>query len=360
MNSVKFLFPISIILIFAVVGCDSSNKEKKVSKSPRVKNISKIESPRNGSSHTVGDVIEFKITSDDNPVVIDSITISNNGTVVSNQTSKWQTVNERPGKKNLLVSVYLSNGSVEKKRHSLTLLSDLEPTKYTYRVTNTFVHDPDAFTEGLLIHEGTLYESTGEKGQSTLRKVDLKSGKVLKSRDISSQYFGEGIGIIKNKIYMLSWKERTGFIFDKNSFEQIGQFSYATEGWGMTSNGDTLIMSDGTHVLRFMDPGSFSELRQIEVYDQKGPIGSLNELEYINGDLFAVKWQTEMIYIIDPILGKVKGTIDLAGIFDYSKYARRIDVLNGIAYDPDLNKYYVTGKWWPKLFEIQLISKNNI
>ncbi|SMD32113.1 Glutamine cyclotransferase [Reichenbachiella faecimaris] len=347
------------ILITALGACESTNK-KQNKPSPRVKSVAKIESPRNGVRKTIGDTLSFKITSSNTEIKIDSVLVSNNGKSVLNDQLIWDTSKEMPGKQDLTVSVYLSNGTVEKKRHSVTLLSDIEPIRYTYRITNTFVHDPDAFTEGLFMYNNELYESTGEKGQSTLRRVDLKTGKIQKSVNLSSQYFGEGIALMNDNIYMLSYKERTGFVFNKNSFEQIRQFSYPTEGWGMTSNDNALIMSDGTFIIRFMEPENFSEIKQIKVYDQNGPIDYLNELEYVNGNLFAVRWQTEQIYIIDPDSGKVKGILDLEGIFDYSNYDRRIDVLNGIAYNKNIDRYYVTGKWWPKLFEIQLVAANNI
>lgn len=357
MNQIKLL--ILLVALSFLYSCNST-KEQKNKPSPRVKSLSKIVEPRNGLRQTIGDTIQFKISSNNSEVTIDSVEILNEGRIVADNQQIWVTNAENPGKHNLTVSVYLSNGTTEKKRHSVTLLSDIEPLRYTYRITNTYPHDPDAFTEGLFIENGQLFESTGEKGQSTLRKVDLESGKVLKSIDLASQYFGEGIAPFDNYIYMLSWKERTGFVFDKNSFEQIRQFTYPTEGWGMTTNGKELIMSDGTYIIRFMEPESFSENRQIKVYDQNGPVDFLNELEYINGDLFAVRWQTEMVYIIDPESGKVKGILDLEGIFDYSLYDRRIDVLNGIAYNEKTDRYYITGKWWPKLFEIQLVAANNI
>lgn len=357
MNQIKSL--IYFVTFLSLISCDSTT-EKKKKPSPRVKSLSKIAEPRNGIRKTIGDTIQFKVTATDNDITIDSVQISNNGQTITNDQLIWDTSSEKPGKKDLTVSIFLNNGTIEKKRHSVTLLSDIEPIRYTYRVTNTHTHDPNAFTQGLLMDNGQLYESTGEKGQSTLRSVDLASGKVLQSVDIPSQYFGEGIGLVGDEIFMLSWKERTGFVFDKNSFEQIRQFSYPTEGWGMTSNGEELIMSDGTYIIRFMEPESFSEIRQIKVYDQSGPIDYLNELEYVNGDLFAVRWQTELVYIIDPDTGKVKGILDLEGIFDYSLYDRRIDVLNGIAYNENTDRYYITGKWWPKLFEIQLIAANNI
>lgn len=352
----SFIF---FVALLSIISCDSSTEQKK-KPSPRVKSLSKITEPRNGIRKTIGDSIEFKITSNSSEITIDSIQISNNGQIIAHDQLIWNTSSESPGKKDLTVSVFLNNGTIEKKRHSVTLLSDIEPTRYTYRVTNTYPHDPDAFTQGLIMNNGQLFESTGEKGQSTLRKVELTSGKVLQSVDIASQFFGEGIGLVGDEIYMLSWKERTGFVFDKNSFEQIRQFSYPTEGWGMTTKDDTLIMSDGTYIIRFMEPETFSEVKQIKVYDQNGPIDYLNELEYVNGDLFAVRWQTELVYIIDPDTGKVKGILDLEGIFDYSLYEKRIDVLNGIAYNKETDKYYITGKWWPKLFEIQLIAANNL
>ncbi|MEP2275052.1 MAG: glutaminyl-peptide cyclotransferase [Reichenbachiella sp.] len=347
-----------LISFATLIGCDSAN-EKKVSISPRVKNISKVDAPKNGINSTIGDTLVFSISSNDADIAIDSVQVIYNGKNVISQQSIWNTINETPGKKTLTISVFLSNGTIEKKRHFVTLLSDIEPVRYTYRITNTYIHDPDAFTQGLLIDNSKLYESTGEKGQSTLRQVELKTGKVLQSIDIASQYFGEGIGLLNENIYMLSWKERTGFVFNKNSFELVRQFSYPTEGWGLTSNGVNLIMSDGTHMIYFMEPESFSEIKRIEVYDQNGPIDFLNELEYINGDLFAVRWQTEQIYIIEPNSGKVKGILDLKGIFDFSTYDKRHDVLNGIAYDKNLDRYYITGKWWPKLFEIQLVAAAN-
>lgn len=347
------------VLIF-LAGCSSSDEQSSQSKSPRIKSLSKIESPANGSTFTIGDTVDLQISVVEENINIDSVEISLDGTIVAKNSTQWITKNAATGKKNLLISIYLSNGKVEKKRQTYTFLSDIEPTRYTYRVVNSYVHDPDAFTQGLLVDDNQLYESTGERGFSSLRKVDVKTGKVLKQIDISSQYFGEGIAVIRDHIYMLSWKEGTGFVYDKNSFEEIRQFSYTFEGWGMTSKDDTLLVSDGTHIIRFMDPEGFGEYRQIQVYDQNGPIDYLNELEYVNGDLFGIRWQTESIYIIDPQTGKVNGVLDLEGIFDFSLYDRRIDVLNGIAFNPETNQYFVTGKWWPKLFEIQLITSNNI
>lgn len=360
MNQPGTILKIWLAVIIFFAGCGSSDEHKSQSKSPRIKNLSKIESPANGTTFTVGDTINFKISTTDESVVVDSVDISLDGKLVSKNSASWNTSNASTGKQNLMVTVYLSNGKVEKKRQTYTFLSDLEPTKYTYRIINTYVHDPDAFTQGLLIDDNQLYESTGERGFSSLRKVDITTGEVLKKLDIASQYFGEGIAAIGDKLYMLSWKEGTGFVFDKQTFEQIRQFAYTFEGWGMTAMGDTLVVSDGTHLIRFMDPEGFSEYRQIEVYDQNGPIDYLNELEYVNGDLFGIRWQTESIYMIDPATGKVKGILDLEGIFDYSIYDRRIDVLNGIAYNPKTDQYFVTGKWWPKLFEIELIASNNI
>ncbi|MEO9964396.1 MAG: glutaminyl-peptide cyclotransferase [Reichenbachiella sp.] len=359
MNQVKSFLIFGILSNLLLFSCDSKQSGGNT-KSPRVKSVCKVTSPKNGSIFTIGDTINFEISKNATDIEIDSILVSPNVGKYTDTSFEWQTAAENPGKKNLLVSIFLSNGNVEKKRHQITLLSALEPTQYTYRTVNTFVHDPDAFTEGLIYKSGQLYESTGEKGFSTLRRVDLRSGKVQKSIDLTSQYFGEGIAIVDDKIFMLSWKERTGFIFDKQTLEAKGQFSYATEGWGLTAHGDTLIMSNGTHVLQFLDASGFNVIRQLEVYDKNGPVDALNELEFINGDIFAVRWQTENIYIIDASTGKVKGIVDLSGIFDYSLYNRRIDVLNGIAYNSKTETYYVTGKWWPKLFEIELIRKNNI
>lgn len=229
------------------------------------------------------------------------------------------------------------------------------PYQYTYRVINSFPHDPEAFTQGLVFDNGTLFEGTGFYGESTLRQVQLETGVVLRSLSLASQYFGEGITIYKDQVMQLIWRSNTGFLYDKDSFQLLQTFSYPTEGWGITHDGVRLIVSDGTSTLYFWDPVTFEEIGRIEVHDQDGPVTQLNELEYVRGEVFANVWHTDRIAIINPHTGRVIGWINLEGLLDSEQGAGSAGVLNGIAYDAENNRLFVTGKRWPKLFEIRLI-----
>ena len=226
---------------------------------------------------------------------------------------------------------------------------------YGYRIVNVYPHDPEAFTQGLVFHDGILYEGTGLRGASTLRKVDLESGEILQLYPLPSQYFGEGITIYGERVIQLTWQEGTGFVYDKDSFELLETFTYTTEGWGITHDGTHLIMSDGTATLYFRDPETFEETGRVQVYDDNGPVVRLNELEYIQGQVYANIWLTDLVAIIDPQTGQVTAYIDLGGLLASEDRVERVDVLNGIAYDAAGDRLFVTGKLWPKLFEIELI-----
>jgi len=230
------------------------------------------------------------------------------------------------------------------------------PYHYTYRVINSFPHDPEALTQGLVFDNGTLFEGTGLYGKSTLRQVELETGAVLRSLSLASQYFGEGITIYKDQVVQLSWRSNTGFLYDKDSFELLQTFSYPTEGWGITHDGVRLIVSDGTSTLYFWDPVTFEEIGRIEVHDQDGPVTQLNELEYVRGEVFANVYYTDRIARINPHTGKVTGWINLKGLLDSEEGLESAGVLNGIAYDAENDRLFVTGKRWPKLFEIRLIA----
>ena len=231
---------------------------------------------------------------------------------------------------------------------------ELEPLNYTYKIVNTYDHDEAAFTQGLVFNDGVLYEGTGLFGQSTLRRVELETGNVTQLYSLSNTFFGEGITIFEDRIIQLTWKSGKGFVYDKSSFELLQTFEYSTQGWGITHNGSSLIMSDGTANLYYLDPETFQTIGQIEVYD-KEPVMELNELEYINGSVYANIWQKDQIAIIDPETGQVTGWIDLTNIND-SENQNIDDVLNGIAYDQDEDRLFVTGKLWSKLFEIRLVQ----
>ena len=228
---------------------------------------------------------------------------------------------------------------------------------YGYQVVHAYPHDPGAWTEGLTYENGFLYEGTGLEGHSSLRKVDLETGKVLQEVDLADQYYGEGITICGQEIVQLTWQQHVGFVYDKNSFALLREFNYPTEGWGITYDGKRLIMSDGTSTLHFLDPKTFQEIGSVQVTDDSGPVVNLNELEYVNGEVYANVWLTDRIAMIDPETGRVVGWIDLTGLLSAEDVSQPVDVLNGIAYDAKQNRLFVTGKLWPKLFEIKLVPK---
>ncbi|WP_419317966.1 glutaminyl-peptide cyclotransferase [Caulobacter sp. ErkDOM-E] len=232
------------------------------------------------------------------------------------------------------------------------------PLRYGYEVVKAYPHDPGAFTQGLLWRDGFLYESTGLHGRSSVRKVTLETGVPEQERLIDSRYFGEGIVDWKDRLISLTWQGEMGFIFDLGSFERIGEFSYPGEGWALTRDETRIIMSDGTAFLRFLDPDTLKETGRIQVMDDGRPVDNLNELEWVKGEVLANIWQTDRIARIDPATGRVTGWIDLAGLLgEADRAGRQVDVLNGIAYDPAADRLFVTGKLWPRLFEIKLTPK---
>jgi glutamine cyclotransferase len=229
---------------------------------------------------------------------------------------------------------------------------------YTYTVVNTYPHDTNAFTEGLVYSEGFLYESTGLYGSSSLRRVNLTTGNVLQEVALPSQYFGEGITIVNNTIIQLTWQSHIGFVYDKTTFTLLGNFTYPTEGWGLTFDGKLLIMSDGSDNLYFLDQTTFQRTGQIQVHDGNTSVVNINELEYINGDVYANIWETHTIAVINPETGQVKAWIDLTGLQSATTLNSEA-VLNGIAYDAENDRLYVTGKDWPNLYQIKLVPQTN-
>jgi glutaminyl-peptide cyclotransferase len=229
---------------------------------------------------------------------------------------------------------------------------------YTYKVVHTYPHDPEAFTEGLFYLDGYLYESTGLEEHSSVRKVRLETGEVVQKHDLPPQYFGEGIVNWKNRLDQLTYKSETGFVYDLGSFAVERQFEYPGEGWALTTDGKRIIMDDGTPEIRFWDPETLKELGRITVTEDGQPLKNINELEWVKGEIYANVWMTDLIVRIDPASGKVTGRIDLTGLLDPSlRVEGQTDVLNGIAYDAKGDRLFVTGKKWPKLFEIQLVKR---
>ena len=235
------------------------------------------------------------------------------------------------------------------------------PVVINYDIISEYPHDPNAFTEGLEFKDGYLYESTGQYGMSDIRKVELKTGKVVSSTKMAAKYFGEGMTLMNDKIYQLTYREGAGFIYSQKDLKLVGTFGFASpEGWGMTNNGTSLIYDDGGSVLHFIDPATYKEVKSLNVFDEHGPVNYINELELIHGFIYANQWQTDYILKIDTTTGRVVGRADLGnlrqriGVRQPSGNPNGPDVLNGIAWDATNNKIYITGKNWPKLVEIKL------
>lgn len=228
---------------------------------------------------------------------------------------------------------------------------------YSYRIIDSFPHDPQAFTQGLVYYNGYLYEGTGLYGSSSLRQVSLEEGLVLRQKNLPAEYFGEGITIADDRIIQLTWQENTGFVYDAVSFDLIDRFSYDTEGWGLTYDGHYLIMSDGTSQLTYLDPMDYQPVKYMSVVSNEGPVENLNELEFINGVIYANVWLTDKIVMIDSDDGNVIGWINMEGLLnEEEKQAYSVDVLNGIAYDAKADRLLVTGKLWPQIYHIELIK----
>ena len=229
--------------------------------------------------------------------------------------------------------------------------------EYTFRIVRSFPHDSNAFTQGLAYYDGFLYESTGLKGHSSLRKVRLETVEVIQRVDLPSELFGEGITLLKNQVIQLTWQSHTGFVYRLSDFRMLRQFSYSGEGWGLATDGRQIFMSDGTSEIRVLDPVTLAEKRRFTVHDGNKSVKELNELEFIDGELFANVWQTDRIARISPQNGDVVGWIDLRGLLSPVYQLGPGAVLNGIAYDSLGKRLFVTGKLWPKIFEIQLVHK---
>ena len=234
--------------------------------------------------------------------------------------------------------------------------SQEQVVRYSYNILNTYPHNIDSFTQGLVYHEGFLFEGTGKNGQSNLSKINLEDGEVLMNKSMSQRYFGEGIEIVDDKIYQLTWQSHLVFVHDKTTFESMGSHYNATQGWGLAYDGSHLILSDGTATLQFMDPETFAPVRKVEVQLDGNAINQLNELEYINGEVWANVWQTDFILRIDPESGEVNSIVDLTGLSAQTQLGSSEAVINGIAWDAATERLFVTGKHWANLFEIELVG----
>jgi len=347
----KNIFLLSISAFFLLAACTSQKKARSISfLTPEAGRIGlgdtitlQLKVPADKSTDSVVYFVNDKLfdkSIGNEPVYFDSSTLS-----FGNQ---------------LLKAKHYEKGEVEESNVTVTIVPKKAPDQYSFSVVNSFPHDEGAYTQGLEYHDGILYESTGEYGHSSLRKVELETGKVLKSVSLPQKQFGEGLTIVDNHIIQLTWREGIGLVYDKNSFEKIKEFSYqaSKEGWGLCYDGEKLIKSDGTNRLYFLDKNTYAETGNfIDVYNNNGPVDQLNELEYIDGKIFANVYLTDKIIIIDPANGQVVGELNMIGLLPQKDQKRDTDVLNGIAYDKQNQRIFVTGKKWNTLFEIKMLER---
>jgi len=306
-----------------------------------------------GGSITLGNTIDLSLEGVANEV--DSIQYYLNNQLLKTETDPTRfTLNSaelKMGTHTVAALVFAKTGQKQRVSASFTLLAPA-PKQFRYEIINQYPHDTNAYTQGLQIEADILYETTGLYGSSTLRKVDLKSGNITKSKKLGDSYFGEGMTFVGDSIYVLTYRENTCFVFDRNSFELIKTFTYdqPREGWGLAYNGQELIQTDGSDKLYFMDPKTFHVTRTVPIFDRNGPVYQLNELEYINGKIYANVYQEDYIVVINPANGVVESRINLIGLYDHRPEDNE---LNGIAYNKQDSTLYITGKRWPHLFEIK-------
>ena len=313
----------------------------------------KLKSPK---TIPVNKTLSFSV-SEKNGLPLDSVAYFLDGKRVDNPDSV-DISGYRLGQHAVAATVYFE-GKERKLTNTIFFMADHPPVIYTYEIVNEYPHDPKAFTQGFEFYKGFIYESTGQYGRSSLRKVELETGKVLKKIDIPKEYFAEGMTIFNNKIYQLTWLKKKGFIYDLETFEKIREFDYnlSKEGWGLTHNEKKLIKTDGTDKIWFLDPETLKEEYFIETYTDKRKAEKLNELEYINGQIYANIWQQNSILIVNPENGAIEGIINLKGLQEKAGQSGEDNVLNGIAYDQENDRLFVTGKDWNKVFEIKVIKK---
>jgi glutaminyl-peptide cyclotransferase len=364
----KYFLPLTLVLLITwTISCSgrsgkaTEKKTEQVTTDPEKLSLHliKMTSPVENAEFKLHGQIKIALTQENNNG-LDSVKIWFDSQLVTVLKSlPWEyTISSssltKTGRKSIKAIAYKAKNKPQTVTRFIIVYSDIAPKRYGYKVINSYQHDRSAFTQGLVYENGLFYEGTGQPGSSNLRKVEPESGKVLFQVNLEAPLFGEGIAIVGDRIFQLTWESKVGFVYDKVTLKQINKFYYQTEGWGLTTIGDRLAMSDGSNILYFIDPDPFRVISKIEVYDTEKKVDKLNELEYINGEIWANIWQTDLIARIDPSSGKVIAYIDLKGILSDPDTDTSINVLNGIAFDRDGKRIFVTGKNWPKLFEVRI------
>ncbi|MEM9001769.1 MAG: glutaminyl-peptide cyclotransferase [Bacteroidota bacterium] len=295
-------------------------------------------------------------------IEIDKVVYSIDGTTIPLKDNKITLTVNRLGKKKLIAQIYYDNDSVEITK-DIRVLAEQPPQIYTYEVVNTYKHDPSAYTQGLEFDQDVLYESTGKRGESTLRKIDYESGNIIEKIDLDSSVFGEGLTILNNKIYQLTWQSGIGYVYDNQNLEKLDTFSYgkSKEGWGLCNDGKQLYKSDGTERIWMLDPKTLIEKGYIETVTNRSIFNMANEMEYVDGKIYANVYQKESMMIIDAHSGAIEGVVNFGGLKKRVAKGKDWDdtnsVLNGVAYHKERGTFFVTGKNWDKLFEVHILKK---
>lgn len=350
-------FPLLLLCCLFITFFSCSNQSKR-SRKP----VSSITIQPTKKTYVIGEKVSVKIQTKVKNGEIKSIQLFYNNQLLKESKELDFSVDNIEltslGTANFSVEAVKTDQQSNSRMQSLNVVSDKIPEKYSYKTVNTFPHSREYFTQGLEFYDGFLYEGTGENGTSGIYKLKLETGNELQKTMLPEKYFGEGITILNDKIYQLTYRAQKGFVYNLSDFAVIDSFRYASkEGWGLANDGKNLIMSDGTQLLTWLNPEDFSIVKTLQVANNIGIINYLNELEYINGILYANVYTTDLIVKIDPETGKVVGEINLAGLINmYKNDTDKIDYLNGIAYDKKLDRLFVTGKLWPRLFEIELVE----
>jgi glutamine cyclotransferase len=365
----KYLVSLTAILLITwTLSCSGRSGKKNVVEVAPDKTVNEIAavklikmiSPEENSEFKLYDQIRIVLALGNKNESPDSVSISFNGNFVTSIKSEpWDylipsSYTNATGRKSLKATAFKRGKAQTPLTRFVIIYSDIVPKRNSYKVIHEYPHDRTAFTQGLIYDNGKLLEGTGQLSGSNLREVELETGKVTRQHNLDAKLFGEGITLYKDRIYQVTWQNKVGFVYDRSTFNMINKIEYSTEGWGLTTIDNRIVMSDGTNILYFYDPQMFTVVSRIEVYDNEKKIDSLNELEYINGEIWANIWMTDLIARIDPKSGKVLAYIDLKGILPDSERVTDTDVLNGIAYDKQGGRIFITGKKWPKLYEIRL------
>lgn len=363
----KVNYKIGFLIIFSLLAFSCNNNESNTNNNNQTKNDSnhaitlntiEIQSPEYGKVFSKGDKVELKFTD----FIIkenDSVRISVNNKPINNYKFENEalvilTDSLNSGKNRIDIALNIL-GQSKFAQTMIVLKASKAPVKYSYNVIARFQHDDKSYTQGLEFYNGIMYEGSGQYGESALRKYKLETGELLQSYNLPSNVFGEGIVIYENKIYQLTWQSHVCYEYDLQTFKLLRTFQFNTEGWGLTKYKEFLVMSDGTNTLYFLNPETFTEVKRIEVYNNVGPVVYLNELELVEGKIYANVYQTNDIVIINPETGFVEGIINLTGLLDQKKVKREPDVLNGIAYDNVKKRLFLTGKYWPEIYQVEIL-----